>query len=78
MPQLSKRPAGKAFLEYGGDLNVAKLGDTLGEVDNLLQRYREALEEIEKLGWREGKGEQCKLLLIECRKIAHETLRTQA
>jgi hypothetical protein len=33
-----------------------------------------ALTKIERIGWREGKGEQCSLLLIECRKVAAEAL----
>jgi hypothetical protein len=73
-PVADRRPAGAAFLRYGGNLNVTKLGDALGDVDNLLQCYREALEAIERLGSREGKGEQARLLLIECRKIARNAL----
>jgi hypothetical protein len=44
---LAKRPAGKAFLEYGSNLDVAKFGDQLGEVDNELERMRARIMELE-------------------------------
>ena len=39
-----------------------------------IERLEEALRRIERITWREGHGEQTKLLLIDCRKIAYEAL----
>lgn len=43
------RPAGKAFLEYGGDLDVGKFGDRLCEIDNRIERMRKQIERMRRI-----------------------------
>ena len=49
-------------------------GVTIEEAAVTIERMRDAFRRIERITWREGHGEQAKLLLLDCRKIAFKVL----